>query len=174
MAAAWLSGLYKGSDPTRRRVRLLLPFMARSPSSAPPPSSSATSPHHHHSTPPVCLAVTQSAMCVLRTLHNALLSLHSGSKRTIQHREKTKICSLLIFFFLLLVLFHHRIVVFRLCTVRWIVICFSIAIHVENQTEHMGGGIFRGPLKTKQVKPDGRDAQKNRYPSPVYLGCAFI
>ncbi|CAG04095.1 unnamed protein product [Tetraodon nigroviridis] len=35
-------------------------------------------------TPPVCLAVTQSAMCALKMLHNALLSLHSGSKRTIQ------------------------------------------------------------------------------------------
>ncbi|TWW56886.1 hypothetical protein D4764_08G0008730 [Takifugu flavidus] len=45
-------------------------------------------------TPPVCLAVTQSAMCVLKMLHNALLSLHSGSKRTIQQRKN---CSLLFF-----------------------------------------------------------------------------
>lgn len=52
-------------------------------------------------TPLVCLAVTQSAMCALKMLHNALLSPHSGSKRTIHQRKN---CSLLLPPFFLIVL----------------------------------------------------------------------
>lgn len=82
----------------------------------PPPFATAPHchhPHHHHHhhyhSPPVCLAVTQSAMCVLKTLHNALLSLHSRSKRTIRHR-KIAPCWFFYFFFLLSFFFHHHIV----------------------------------------------------------------
>lgn len=85
-------------------------------------------------TPPVCLAVTQWAMCVLNTLHNALLSLHSRSKRTIQHR---KIAPCWFSFSSTIALFYQTSVP-RDCTVDCIIICFSIPLHVENQTAKWG------------------------------------
>lgn len=83
--------------------------------------------------PSVCLAVTQSAMCMLRTLHNGLLSLHSRSKGTIQHRKIAP------FWFRLL--YHHIVISdssIRRLHSRCFIICFTIPLHVENQTEQMG------------------------------------
>ena len=90
--------------------------------------------------PPVCLAVTQSAMCVLKTLHNALLSLHSRSKRTIQHRKFAP-CWFFFFFppFSTITLFYQTSVPGD-CTVDRVIIRSSIPLHVENQTEQMGEG----------------------------------
>lgn len=106
-------------------------------------------------TPPVCLAVTQSAMCVLKTLHNALLSLHSRSKRTIQHR---KIAPCWFFFSSTITLFYQTSVP-RDCTVDCMIIGSSIPLHVENQTEQMGND-QRFSIRKKKVRPDREDMIK--------------
>lgn len=108
----------------------LFPLVSQTPPSLPQlPTTTPT-------TPPVCLAVTQSAMCVPKTLHNALLSLHSGSKRTIQHRKK-KIAPC---WFSSLPPSHCfiRLSVPRDYTVDYVIICFSIPLHVGKLTEQMG------------------------------------
>lgn len=144
----------------------------------PPPLLPQQPPTTTTTTPPVCLAVTQSAMCVLKTLHNALLSLHSRSKRTIQHR---KIAPCWFFFSSTITLFYQTSVP-RNCIVDCIIICLSIPLHVENQTEQMGNDqrftVKKKKKKANQVRPEIGKTWRRRFRrrdvTPRFFWCALI